>query len=160
MSGVECGTVREQLPLLVTAALPAEDAAAVEAHCAACEACAAEAELVWALFTTRPQAPSGLVESVMGAVRAGAARPSPLSRPWWGLAAAGVAALALGIGMDSGSSPRLDVPAFAYETSDDAVWLSDDGLVAGAPSWETLSDETLAELLEDLEPGASPGGAA
>lgn len=160
MSELECGTIREQLPLLFAAALSADAAAAVKVHCTTCEECAAEAELVSTLFATRPQAPAGLVASVMGAVRADSARPSTPSRPWWGLAAAAVAALALGIGMDSGSAPRVDVPAFAYETSEDAVWLSDDGLVAGAPSWETLSDETLAELLEDLEPGASPGGAA
>jgi hypothetical protein len=39
------------------------------------------------------------------------------------------------------------------------LWLADDGLVAGAPSLEELTDEALAQLLEELSVG-SAGGAA
>ena len=43
------------------------------------------------------------------------------------------------------------------DTGDEGVWLSDDGLLAGAPALDGLSDEALLQLLEELV-GGSAGG--
>ena len=84
----------------------------------------------------------------------------PGSRPWWGLTAAAVAALALGIGMSSEQSqPVVEVPGFAYEAEEGDVWLSEDGLVAGGPMFDGLSDEALVALLDEISLGDSGGSA-
>jgi hypothetical protein len=51
------------------------------------------------------------------------------------------------------------VPGYAYEVEEGDLWLSDDGVIAGAATLDGLSDEALAQLLEELTVGAS-GGAA
>jgi hypothetical protein len=92
-------------------------------------------------------------------------RPRPrATRPWWGLSAAAVAALAIGIGVNSernalGSVSGLDL---ASEFEEGELWLSDDGLLAGAPEFDALTDEALLELLEELtsEIGGGSGGTA
>jgi hypothetical protein len=53
----------------------------------------------------------------------------------------------------------VDVPGFAYEAEEGDVWSSDDGLIAGAPLFDGLSDESLLQLLDELSVGY-PGGAA
>jgi hypothetical protein len=50
------------------------------------------------------------------------------------------------------------LPGFAYEAEESDLWLSGDGLVAGTPALDELSDEALTELLEDMVTG-SLGGA-
>jgi hypothetical protein len=60
---------------------------------------------------------------------------------------------------DQGSDPVLDVPAFVSEAEEGEIWLSDDGLVAGAPAFDDLSDEALLELLDELS-STSTGGTA
>jgi anti-sigma factor RsiW len=154
----DCGSIRELLPDLAAGRRPAGDAGSLHAHLADCADCRAELELVRALFAQRAAPPAGLALRVVAAVRRDGARST---RPWWGLTAAAVAALALGIGIASepSATARLDVPGYAQETEEGVVWSSEDGLVAGAPLWDDLTDEGLEQLLNELSVGSS-GGAA
>lgn len=159
MNETTCADVREQIPLFEAGTIGREERSVVEAHIASCAECRAELELVQALHRARPVAPTDLADRVIGAVRS----PQPVirrARPWWGLSAAAVAALALGIGVasDRVGSEVLQAPDFATELEEEDLWLSGDGLVAGAPALEGLSDAALAELLEELEMG--DGGSA
>ncbi|HUF76118.1 MAG TPA: zf-HC2 domain-containing protein [Longimicrobiales bacterium] len=157
MNHIACGTVRELIPDFVSSRLGSHDLEVVDAHIGECGACRAELELAKMLLASRSRVPAGLAERVTRAVRADR---RATSRPWWGLTAAAVAALALGIGMSSERSQApLEVPGFAYEVEEEDAWLSDDGLVAGAPMFEGLSDDALVALLDELSLEQS-GGAA
>jgi hypothetical protein len=143
----ECGSVREMISDVVAARSSAADIALVESHIAGCADCRAEFDVVRLLYTSRPEVPAGLLERITrsAAVR----RPA---RTWWGVSAAAIAALALGIGIVSEETPvaMQEVPAFAREAEEGEIWLSDDGLVAGAPALDDLTDEALLQLLDDL----------
>ena len=161
MSDFTCATVRELIADFVGSRLGAEGLETVDAHVTECGACRAELELAQAILAGRPRVPAGLAERVTRAVLADrrAAR-----RPWWGLTAAAVAALALGIGMSSETSrPPVEVPGFAQEAAAEDVWLSEDGLVAGAPlfeeMFEDLSDDALRALLDELSIDQAGGSA-
>lgn len=156
MNETQCDRVQERLPELAAGILPAGEADALRAHLDACDDCRDTWRLVTLLREGRPAAPADLASRIEGSVRF---RRRSVSRPWWGLAAAAVAALALGIGVtaDRGATP--DVPAFVAGTDEATLWLSDDGLVAGAPTLGDLSDEALMTLLEEMGSGPS-GGAA
>jgi anti-sigma factor RsiW len=159
MSDFTCETVRELIPDFVRSRLGAGDLETVDTHVAGCVACRAELELVQAILAGRLRAPAGLAERVMRAVLVDRRAPA---RPWWGLTAAAVAALALGIGMSSEQPPAiLDVPGFAQEAQD--LWLSEDGFVAGAPMFDEmfadLSDDALMALLDELSLDQSGGSA-
>ena len=158
MSTFDCGEARERLPELASGRLGAEAAVEVEAHLETCGECRAEFELVRLLHGSTPVAPAGLDARVVAALRA---RRTTVRRPWWGVSAAAVAALALGIGISSQPGPivETDVPAYAFEAEEESLWSSDDGLLAGAPSLDGLSDEALHQLLDELAVG-SAGGAA
>ena len=149
MSQTDCGTIREILPDFAAGRPTGEASAIVEAHLTSCTECRAELELIRMLLAAPQQAPAGLADQVTTAVRR--AR-RPIRRPWWGISAAAVAALALGIGVSTDRPEAIDgpVPEFASETEAGELWLSDDGLLAGEPSLDGLSDEALMELLEEL----------
>lgn len=156
MSHDECGTIRELLPDYGTARLDSGSVSLVERHLTTCEECRAEADLVRLLHASRAAVPSGLAGRI---TRRALSERRVLHRPWWGISAAAVAALALGIGFN-GSTPG---PAavggdFAYETEEGDLWLSDDGLLAGAPAIDALSDEALLELLDELAMNTGGGG--
>lgn len=150
MSQTDCGTIRAWLPDFAAGRLGGADVDVVEAHLPGCGECRSELELVQLLFASRPGVPAGLEGRVTSAVRASR---RPLRRPWWGISAAAVAALALGIGVTTERPETIDgpVPAFVAETEDRELWISDDGLLAGAPALDDLSDEALMQLLEELE---------
>ncbi|MEJ2202599.1 MAG: zf-HC2 domain-containing protein [Gemmatimonadota bacterium] len=153
MNGAGCDEVRDRIPDHVAGRLPAGDAERVRRHLEGCEECRAELSLIALLFEARPEVPEGLAERV----RSAAGRRGLARHPMWGLAAAAVAVLALGIGVSSRSSEgRLDVPVYVSETDEaESVWLSDDGLIAGAPALDGLSDEDLAMLLEEMTAGGA-----
>ena len=159
MSDRECGVIRETLPDLIGGRLAGADATRVSAHLEACPDCREEAELLRLLHATRPVVPAGLARRIEGATRAGRRRAS---HRWWGLAAASVAAVALGIGVVSRETPSLDeadLPGIVAGAEEARLWVADDGLVAGAPALEGLTDEDLLMLLEEM--GAeTTGGAA
>lgn len=79
--------------------------------------------------------------------------------PAWALSAAALLVLAVGtplmVGRMDDSTPVAPTEEFA--AVDDAMpsmWASDDGLIAGQPAFDGLSDEALLALLEELEAGA------
>lgn len=157
MNEFACDSVRELIPDFVGSRLGPEGLETVDTHVTECGACRAERELGQMILASRPPAPPGLAARITRAVLADRRAPS---RPWWGLTAAAVAALALGIGMSSeGAQPAFDVPGFAYEVEEEDVWLSEDGLVAGAPMFDGLSDEALVTLLDEIS-SSDAGGAA
>lgn len=156
MNIAHCGDVREFIPDFVGSRLGAEECASLEAHIEECAECCEEVELARSIYVTRAAIPDGLAVRVMENVRCERRAPR---RPWWGLSAAAVAALALGIGITSEPDGQsgLESPDFVYEVGDEGIWLSDDGLLAGAPSFEGLTDEALLQLLDELSAGSTGG---
>lgn len=153
-----CAQVREWLPDYAAGRLARESGGLVEQHTASCAGCRDELELIGLVLAARPAAPDGMVERVTRAVRTSR---RPAHRPWWGLSAAAVAAVALGIGIASDEG-RVAVPGsddFASEFEEGEFWVSDDAMLAGAPALDELTDDELAALLEDLTSDA-PGGQA
>ena len=153
-----CGTVRELLPDFVGSRLSAADLEVVERHVIDCGECRAELQLAQVILASRPSAPPELLERLVRSV--GASGPQPV-RTWWAVSAAAVAAFALGIGISSDPSAGglISVPGYASEVEEGAVWVTDDGLLAGAPHFDGLSDDALLQLLDELSVG-STGGAA
>jgi predicted anti-sigma-YlaC factor YlaD len=153
MNNMGCEKARDSIPLLAAGAVDEPELSQVEAHVAVCEACRAEASLAAALFRTRPMPPADLAGRIKSSVRD---QSRAVQRPWWGLSAAAVAVLALGIGVmsDTESVPGA-VPVYAAESGSTDLWLSDDGLVAGAPTLDDLTDEALEQLLNDLGTGGA-----
>lgn len=153
-----CGTVRELIPDFVGGRLAGSAFEMVERHVADCDECAGELGLVRMILAGRPAVPPGLLERLLSTVGSAQTRPT---RTWWSVSAAAVAALALGIGLSSGPSVEVpaEVPGYAYEVEEGDIWVSDDGLLAGAPLFDDLSDDALLELLDELS-GGSMGGSA
>ncbi|MDX1495880.1 MAG: hypothetical protein R3253_17545 [Longimicrobiales bacterium] len=157
MSLTQCEAVRERIPDVAAGRAAADVVAGVDAHVADCQECASELRLAAMLFESRPRIPVDL----SGAVVTSRRRAGPtLRRPWWGISAAAVAALALGIGIHSSPAGDASSPGAGeamVEADEEELWLGDDGVLAGALVFEALSDETLAALLEELSQ-ATPGG--
>jgi anti-sigma factor RsiW len=154
-----CAEVRELLPDYAAGRLEETVAGRVDEHVATCDECREELDLVGMLFATRVAPPAGLDDRVVSAL---GRRTTVAHRPWWGLSAAAVAAVAVGIGISSGptvTTDSLQGAPIATEFEEGAFWVSDDGLLAGAPAVEDLSDEALEQLLEELA-AETPGGAA
>ncbi len=165
MTDRKCEDVLTLLPDRVSGRLDAEDEQALDEHLKSCSDCALEEQLARVVHSSRRSAPGGLEHRVLQAIR-GRERTQDRDRerrrlrPWWGISAAAVAALALGIGMSSEPTAMPPVaPGFATELDEGELWSSDDGLFAGAPSLEELSDEALVELLDELS-AEGIGGAA
>lgn len=156
MTEMRCDDARERIPELVAGGLSVSEAEGLQRHLAGCDGCRAERELLEVLAAGRPTAPAGTAHRIEAAVRR---RRGVVQRPWWGVAAAAVAAVGLGIGMLSdGETPGAEVPAYAAGAGETAVWLVDDGFVAGAPALGALSDEALLTLLDEM--GSDPTGGA
>jgi anti-sigma factor RsiW len=151
-----CERVRELIPDYVSGGLAAPERARVDAHVRACAECGAELALAGVLFASRPAVPASLLGRIERAARADRRTPA---HTWWGVSAAAIAALALGIGIMSNAATEsgAEVPGYAYEAEEGEIWVSDDGLVAGAPALEELSDEALLQLLDELSTGAGGG---
>jgi predicted anti-sigma-YlaC factor YlaD len=156
MNGWACENARDRIPDWVAGALGRGEREALDGHFAECGECRAERDLVALLAEGRPVAPAGMAVSIEESVRG---RRRSVANPWWGLAAASVAAVALGIGIASdAASPLPEVPAYVAVIGESAGWLSDDGFVAGAPALGDLSDEALLTLLEEM--AVTPSGGA
>lgn len=159
MTEMSCASAREALADFVANRLGDDDAESVERHVEVCADCRAELDLTQMLYAGRPRVPAGLEARLVAAIRGDRAGARG---HWWGLTAAAIVAIALGIGIVSEPTrPEADaeVPGFAYEVEEGTVWSSEDGLVAGAPSLDALSDEALRQLLDELTVGGA-GGAA
>jgi predicted anti-sigma-YlaC factor YlaD len=157
MTNPHCEFVRDSIPDFVAGRLTTVAAVSLQAHLADCEECRSEADLVGLLYSARPEVPAALGERIEMHVHA---RRRGVTRPWWGVAAAALAAVALGVGVSSRSSAGDEkVPAYVAEMQGLSPWVSDDGLLAGAPALDELSDEGLQILLDEMGAGGS-GGAA
>lgn len=172
MRARNCQETRDLLPELTAGALPPDVAEEVREHLAGCTACAEEARAVGILLAARPEVPEGLAERIQGALRTelGASTPSEISKvpekrivplrhrrlaPAWALSAAAVVVLSLGIGIvwDGESIPDVgsDPVQVVMEEELPESWLWDDGMVAGGPVYDDLSDEDLEALIQELE---------
>jgi len=148
MNDTGCERAREAIPDLVAGRLDTQARSEVEAHLGTCADCREEADLVALLVASRPEVPAGLSRRIDEAVRV---RGGAVRRPWWGLAAAAVAVLALGIGVASRQGGLTsELPAYVADTETEDLWLSDDGLIAGAPALDALSDDALVQLLDEM----------
>lgn len=146
MSGTGCERAKDLLPLWARDELSADEHRMVDEHLATCRDCRVEAELVRALLASAPLAPEGLEARIRSSIAGAPLR----SRVWLSprLAAAAVVVLALGTAVIWQQRPGEDV-VFAEEPLA-LTWPSDDGFIAGVAMLEDLSDEALAELLEEL----------
>lgn len=152
MNETDCERAREAIPDFVAGHLVAGVRAEIQAHLDTCADCREEADLVALLVASRPAVPPGLSRRIEAAVRV--APTAEVQRPWWGLVAAAVAALALGIGVASHQDRTgSDLPAYVADTETETLWLSDDGLIAGAPALDALSDDALVQLLDEMGSG-------
>ena len=155
MSPNACAELGDRLPDWVAGRLAPGEGEGVAAHVRSCAECAAQAALLRGLFEGRPPAPPGLAERIVGALGsgeiAGATRRPRRVWPVWATSAAAVLVLAVGsllLGDDRAGEPdRLGQVA----VDDAGAWIADDGIVAGAPLLDELSDQTLAALLEEME---------
>jgi len=169
MKSPECDNIRDLLPEWVVGALEEDQMTRVEKHLSECPECGVEEEVVRTLFEARPQAPAGLEARIqlrlreeMAVVRETSSkerRVIPLFggmrwAPSWALSAAALVVLSLGIGvMWEGEVPEvtLDPMEVAAEEPLPEAWLWDDGMVAGAPVYDGLTDEQLEALIQELE---------
>jgi len=172
MSGQDCDGIRDVLPEWAMGALNAEGRETVEKHLSTCSDCAGEAEVLRVVLASRPEPPAGLEARIQARVREelqglGAKEVPPreagviplfrLNRwaPAWALSAAAVVILSLGIGViwSGGNGP--EIPQEPVQVAVDEPlpesWLWDDGLVAGAPVYDGLTDEQLEALIQELE---------
>lgn len=149
MNEIHCDWVMDRLPVHVAGQLPSADADIVERHLRTCAECHAQMELLLLLRRSRPSAPAELADRIRASVRF---RRSGSRRAGWGLGAAAVAVLAIGIGISAARSGKVHeaVPAYAADLGTSDIWLSDDGVVAGAPVLEGLSTQALEQLLKEM----------
>jgi len=169
---MNCPEVNDLLPELLLGELPLQRRRELEAHVADCEMCAEARATVQAVFDSRPPVPVGLEARIRDAVRReagvsaetkGVLRLEPRSRrgvPSWALGAAALLMLAVGtpvlMNRMAEAPERFDESevALAEEAYAPSLWASDDGLIAGVPALDDLSDEALLALLEEMEAGA------
>ncbi len=165
-----CAEIRDRIPDFVADMMTAESAETLRVHLDGCEPCAAELELVRDLSLSRPDVPAGLEARVIDAVRTAAAddsesaaailpirrRPAPRFHiPTWAMGAAAILVLAIGTPLvvdrmqDEGRMAASD--DFMEDTPIVSLWASDDGLMAGAPMLDGLTDEELLALLDGME---------
>lgn len=164
-----CDEVRDHLPGWVLGDLPEREAEEIRTHLSSCTDCREMEEVVRGVLHSRPPVPPELADRIRarlrqelaGATDIPAADPSVtrLTRktrwaPAWALSAAALVILSLGIGVVwNGETPEtpMDPMEVAVEEPLPEAWLWDDGIVAGAPTLDGLSDEELEALIQELE---------
>ncbi len=178
MNQEECDIIMNLLPEWARGAVTPAESEMVQVHLESCPECREALDIVQALQEARPAIPEGLETRVQARLReefesaggdtgeavsrlheqrrAGVQRPSGGRRlvPAWAMSAAAILVLAIGtkVVMDrAGTDMVLDPIAVAAQEPLPESWLWDDGMVAGAPVLDGLSDEDLEALLEELE---------
>ncbi|MEN8374688.1 MAG: hypothetical protein ABFS34_04505 [Gemmatimonadota bacterium] len=157
MSGQICETVRDRLVEFQGGALEALAAAETGAHLERCAECAAELTLLRDLAAKRRQAPAGFSDAVLAAVRAGGVAGAGRGARFRALPMAAAAAGVFLVGtvlVRAGFGPAADEPG--EQAATEAVlavapWPGEDGLLAGAPVLDALSNAELEALLKELE---------
>jgi hypothetical protein len=173
MNPSECEIYRDLLPELAAGSLSPSDSEKLRIHLSSCTKCSEELGLLKTLRMSRPPVPQGLEDRIRARVReefgegtleqSGGRKTTvvPISSrrrlvPTWALSAAAVVILALGIGV-IGNNGELEVVqdpiVVASQDPLPEAWLWDDGMVAGAPVFDGISDEDLEALLEEFEGG-------
>lgn len=160
MKTLNCEYVREIYPDVLHGKADAETSAAVRAHIASCDECAADSALLDAVHAQPVAVPAGLHKRITAAVRA----PVPERRAWnvgrraMALAAS-VAVVVIGgsvfVLTNDGSRatpyalrPTPPMPAAAPSLGAVGV---EDAMMSGKSSLEDLSVEQLQKLLGDIE---------
>lgn len=174
MTEGRCEKVRDLLPERAAGVLGPEESGTLEEHLASCPECRRESELLEALRQARPEPPEGLEARIQGRVREdrvetgkAAGLPAPGGRagrvpffggrrriPSWALSAAALLVLGIGTSRLWMPGPRevlQDPIVVANQEPLPEAWLWDDGMIAGAPVFDGLSDEELEALLQELE---------
>jgi anti-sigma factor RsiW len=176
MKGRDCETIRDLLPEFGAGSMAPEERRVIEAHLATCQDCEQELGVLTALRDARPEVPPGLEARIQARIRAemaedlapaGAETRSAVGRrvipipsrwrsiaPAWALSAAAIVILALGTAVIWNRSPMTPIEDPIQVASQEPLpeaWLWDDGMVAGAPVFDGLSDEDLEALLKELE---------
>ncbi|GMR13619.1 MAG: hypothetical protein BMS9Abin29_1831 [Gemmatimonadota bacterium] len=147
MNAIGCDRAKDLLAHWVREELGDDHRRWVEEHVAGCEECGAEAGLVSALYAGVPIPPSDLQARVRVSIAASPSRRLPWMR--LRLAAAAVVVLALGTALIWRQTPG-DPNGVLSEEPLALTWPTDDGFIAGVAMLDDLSDEALAELLEEL----------
>jgi anti-sigma factor RsiW len=179
MTGKDCEMIREWLPEMNAGTLSAEDTEMVHVHLEGCPECRKELELIGFLREAMAKAegaadvPPGLEARIKARIREDLAVEQSgaeggrmrrevgfipilgrISRaPPWALSAAAVVILALGTGViwnQKTSESGLDPVVVATQDPLPESWLWDDGLVAGAPVFDGLSDAELEVLVKEF----------
>ena len=171
MNAQDCDAFRDRLPALVAGSLTPAAAAVIEGHLKACAGCREEYDLVRMVRAVRPPIPQGLEGRIQERVRRDFGSPAevgledqsagilPFRRhiPTWVLSAAAVLVLALGTSVIWNGDTEdafQDPMVVADGDPPPEAWLWDDGMVAGAPVFDGLTDEDIEALLADFEGGA------
>jgi hypothetical protein len=166
MSRQNCDGIRDLLPAHAAETLAQNDGRAVDAHLAVCPECRSELDVIRILDRGRPEPPPGL-EAILkqrartaletrrakGPSRVYGFRGAWTRRPAWALSVAALLVLALGTGVIWTKISEQDdggIEVAVQEPLPEA-WLWDDGMIAGAPDFDGLSDEELVTLLEEWE---------
>lgn len=144
MSGT-CEHIKDLLAPWVRGELEDDQRVAVERHVADCADCPEEVDLIAALREGAITVPEGLGERVRATVADMPIAARSWSRPGWAVAAAAVVALGTAFLWQR----RPQEAAFVEEPIA-LTWPSEDGVIAGVAMLDDLSDEALAELLEEL----------
>lgn len=169
---MRCEMMGDLLPGYAAGTLDEATRASVGEHLESCPECRAEMAVVSLLANSDPiRVPDGLEARIQDAVRRAVEQGTsaagdvvdpdviPLrprrAIPAWAMSAAAVLVLALGTPllmdrMASGGGAEGD----SLDTMEDpvaTVWTTEDGLIAGAPALDMLSDEELSQLLAELD---------
>lgn len=171
MNGQRCEQVRDLLPDWILGSVDPAQERLVSEHLSSCRECGKEEGVLRALLAHRPEPPLGLEERLRARVREAVGSPASEAennrdaaivpfrrRPRWAstwvLSAAAVLVLSLAIGLlwNGENGPGMeDTLQVASEEPLPEAWLWDDGMVAGAPVLDGLTDEQLEALIEELE---------
>lgn len=167
-----CEAVQDRLPELAAGRLAPGTAGELRTHLAGCDACAGELVVLEALAASPVAVPAGLEARIQAAVaargsaeagvrdigsapsRRSAGAPGGFRIPAWGWAVAAGLALFLGRGVwtgpDAGGAER-DLGLMAQASGEYSALPADDGVVAGAPLLDGLTEDDLNALLEEWD---------
>jgi len=154
MSTTRCAELADRLPDWVAGRLPSAPATEVAEHVGACAECAAQVDTLRALLAARPSAPADLAARTRAALRAAESVRLPSARGprrWtaWATSAAAVLVLVVGTFALREGDPMQTTP-LGDSAGEESFWIADDGIVAGAPVLDDLSEDALATLLEEM----------